>query len=622
MKINALKNHIYKAKMLRVLMLAIVCVLSACGADKVEHQDEQLSQKNVEQIVQEYPYKTQQNIPAMAYIEHGETYNAETVIPPQCYTKTDGVNNPCYACHQTYRGDKDRSNAMNDGALQGEYQFSDLGVTNHWKNLFIDRRPLIKNISDAQIKDWIAQDNYSDFIDKQQQDKHWKGEYTPIENLAYPEQAFNQQGLAKDGSHWVAFNYKPFPSTFWPTNGSTSDAMIRLPKAFREVNGKYSQDVYFANLALVEITMKELAQTTLPTISEYKVGVDLNNDGVMSNEINRIVKQENYLGDASDISLEHTLYPQDTEFLHTVRYIGVNEQGGIYNAPRMKEVRYMKKHNFKSKQSLASEYYLEQKEKDSENLPQVKQLGDRGINTGFGWTVNGYIENEQGQLRHQYDQELAFCSGCHKTIGSTLDQTFSFPRKVDGVEGWGYQNLASQHDAPNKGETQGEFLTYFERVGGGDEFRQNGEMLARWFDKNGKVDSDKVKAANNIYELITPSPERALQLNKAYLTIVKEQSYLFGRDAVLTKATNVLEKVDESQQPLAHAHRYQWDLRLDWHKNLNKGKKLANDNRAVTAKYDSAEITKSHDLIFKDITTVKGITMVKGLAISSEATTQ
>ena len=103
---------------------------------------------------------------------------------------------------------------MNDGSLQGEYQFSDLGVTNHWKNLFVDRRPLIKNISDQQIQHWTKQDNYTDFIDKQRNDKKWRGEYTPIKNLPYPEQAFDQQGLAKDGSHWVAFNYKPFPSTF------------------------------------------------------------------------------------------------------------------------------------------------------------------------------------------------------------------------------------------------------------------------------------------------------------------------------------------------------------------------------------------------------------------------
>lgn len=230
----------------------------------------------------------------------------------------------------------------------------------------------------------------------------------------------------------------------------------------------------------------------------------------------------------------------------------------------------MKKHRFKSRENLASTYYLEQKEKNSENLPQVQQVGDRGINTNVGWILNGYIEDEKGELRHQYDQELAFCSGCHKTIGSTLDQTFSFPRKVDGAKGWGYQNLAVQKDVPNIGETQGEFLTYFERVGGGDEFRQNTEMLKKWFTPEGKVNREKVKGVANLYELITPSPERAMALNKAYLTIVKEQSFIYGRDANLSSSENVLKTVDEAIAPLAEEHRYQWDIRLDWSKDNHK----------------------------------------------------
>ncbi|TMO96770.1 hypothetical protein CWC11_21100, partial [Pseudoalteromonas sp. S3178] len=64
----------------------------------------------------------------------------------------------------------------------------------------------------------------------------------------------------------------------------------------------------------------------------------------------------------------------------------------------------------------------------------------------------------------------------------------------------------------------------------------------------------------------TPSKPRALALNKAYLTIVKEQSYLFGRDATIVKARNVLEQVDDSQQPLELEHRYVWDMQLDWNK--------------------------------------------------------
>ncbi|MEI5637914.1 hypothetical protein R3P08_15290 [Pseudoalteromonas sp. UG3-1] len=508
------------------------------------------------------PYSEGDDIPATAFMAHDEVYNPESVIPPQCYTKTDGVNNPCYACHQSY-DDKKRPNMMRDGNLQGAYEFSDLGFKNHWKNLFKDRSELIANISDQDITNWVNQDNYAPLIEKLKADPSWKGEITPIENLAYPEQAFDEQGFAKDGSGWVAFNYKPFPSTFWPTNGSTGDVMIRLADAFRETSGSFSKDVYLANLSLVEMAVKGLDTITTPEISESQIGTDLNGDGVLS-RITKIKARQYYVGDANSIKLAHELYPENTEFLHTVRYIGVDEQGNIFNAPRMKEVRYMKKHNFKSKQSLGAAYYREAKEKAFENYPQTLYLGDQGINNNFGWTLNGYIEDKEGQLRPQHEQELAFCNGCHKTIGSTYDQTFSFARKVEGKLGWGYIDLKAMTDVPNKGETQGEFLTYMMRVGGGDEFRQNQEMLMRWFNQDGTVNKQKVKSATNLYELITPSKERALALNKAYKTIVAEQSYLFGRDATLVEAQNVLQQVDDSQQPLEPEHRYVWDMQLEW----------------------------------------------------------
>lgn len=509
-------------------------------------------------------YAPGDEIPALAYIEHKEIYNPEAVIPPQCYTKTDGVNNPCYACHQSYSSTEKRPNVMNDGSLQGGYEFSDLGTTNHWKNLFIDRSDLIVSITDEQIKEYVLQDNYSAFINKFKNDPNWSGEITEIENLAYPELAFDQQGIAKDGSHWIAFNYKPFPSTFWPTNGSTGDAMIRLDAPFRELKGRYSQDVYFANLALVEMALKDTQTITTIDISEIAVGVDLNNDGVLSSNINQIERRSHYLGDAKHIPLAKMLYPAHTEFLHTVRYLGVDEQGNIFNSPRMKEVRYMKKYAFRSKASLKSSYEKEIKEKQFEQLPQTITLGDRGIDNTFGWKLNAYIEDEYGELRHQHHQEMMFCNGCHRSVGASFDQTFSFPRKVDGKQGWGYINLHTMQDVPNLGESKGEFLTYLERVRGGDEFRQNQEMLERWFNPDGSVNKQKVESVESIYELITPSARRALDLNKAYLTIVKEQSYLYGRDATIVKARNVLKQVDESQAPLTPENIHQWDMRLLW----------------------------------------------------------
>lgn len=258
------------------------------------------------------------------------------------------------------------------------------------------------------------------------------------------------------------------------------------------------------------------------------------------------------------------LYPQGTEFLHTVRYLGIDAQGQIYNAPRMKEVRYMRKAKFNSAAALKSAYFIEAKEKTLGQLPQTTLIGDRGIDNGFGWVINGYIENQQGELRQQNKQELAYCNGCHKTLGSTIDQIFSFSRKVEGSSGWGYIDLEKIQDVASKGSQVGEYLNYFERVGGGDEFRQNTEMKKRWFHHDGTVNKERIEKLKSIYPLITPSKERALKLNKAYKLIVEEQSYIFGRDAVLKPAKNVLQQVDSTTFPLLEEHRYAWDIRLDW----------------------------------------------------------
>ena len=525
-------------------------LISACN-------DESALQNSAQDT--DYPYSEGDDIPALAYMEHNEVYNPESVIPPQCYTKTNGKNNPCYACHQSYDKSENRPNQMGDGTLQGNYEFSDVGLTNSWKNLFVDRRELIADISDKAILDYIGEDNYTASTE------NGLPAEMQIKQLSYPDEAFGEHGIANDGSGWVAYNYKPFPSTFWPTNGSTGDAMIRLPAAFQLRQGEYSEDVYLANLTLLEMALKDVDTLAVPPLNEQTIGMDLNGDGALSEAVTHIQRQSHYVGDASSIELSYQLYPQGTELLHTVRYIGVDDEGQIYNAPRMKEVRYMQKALFRSKESLASAYYAEAKDKAFEKLPQTRYLGEeKGIDNGFGWTLNAYIEDKQGQLRPQHEQELAFCNGCHKTVGSTFDQTFSFARKVPGAKGWGYINLHEIDDVPNINEQEGEFLTYMKRVGGGDEFRQNAEMLARWFNAEGKLNEAKVKQANSVYELITPSPERALALNKAYQTIVKEQSYLFGRDATITEATNVLSEIDAEQPPLLPEHRYHWDMRLDW----------------------------------------------------------
>ncbi len=493
-------------------------------------------------------------------------YNREAVIPPQCYTKTDGKFNPCYVCHQN--AVTGRENTMNDGGLQIAYSFSDQGMTNHWKNLFQDRQDAVNKISDKAILNWINQNNYTELPKRLEQAK-FKGWIPDLQNLQLGKQAFDKDGFAKDGSHWVAFNYKPFPSTFWPTNGNTDDVMIRLPEQFRQnANGQYSRDVYLANLAILEAAIKGFTEIESLPIDENKIGKDLNADGKLT-RISRIKSINTYVGKASEEFFDTYLYPKGTEFLHTVRYLGFDKKGLIVPSVRIKEVRYMRKWKAYPKSAYARQYQLEGYEKEAGNMPGYFTVGDYGLDNGNGWAIQGFIEDSRGRLRQSTFEENFFCMGCHNTVGSTIDKTFSFARKIDGAKGWGYIDLHQQQDTPTQGELNGEFLTYFQRVGGGDEFRSNEEMLERWFVK-GEVNQQAVTSVKSLYELITPSRARALALNKAYKTIVEEQSYIYGRDARVTAPPNVYSSIDNETSPTLPASAfYTWDIRLDWQHNKN-----------------------------------------------------
>ena len=95
--------------------------------------------------------------PLAAALADNSLPNREGGVPPQCYTRTGARSNPCWVCHTQKNG----RNLMDDWELQAKYDFSAVGKTNHWSNLFKDRRPAIARISDAQALDYIRQDNYT-----------------------------------------------------------------------------------------------------------------------------------------------------------------------------------------------------------------------------------------------------------------------------------------------------------------------------------------------------------------------------------------------------------------------------------------------------------------------------
>lgn len=500
---------------------------------------------------------------ARATITNDRILNDEASVPPQCYTDTKNQHNPCYTCHQMYdRRTDQRLNKLDDGALQGGYMFSEIGVFNHWQNLFKDRQNWLNNVSDESILTYINQDNYSNLAGSLQQ-AGWKGFVPDLKDYQLGAAAFDNKGLALDGSYWVAFNYKPFPGTFWPTNGSTDDVLVRLGKKFRELNGVFNSDIYFINLTLAELNIKDIEKASIWPIDETKIGFDIDQNGILS-VTETVAKSTHYIGDASDTALEFQQFPAETELMHSVRYVGIAEDDSIYIPARMKELRYMKKINVLSRSTITSRYDNERKEKLLGLLPNFISRGDSGFDNGQGWFIQGFIEDYDGNLRPQSHEENMFCMGCHAAIGTTIDSTFSYARKLTGAAGWGYINLRGMPDAPSISEAGGEILNYLKRAGGGSEFRENPEMLSKWYNSDGTVNEAKIRSAD-VYTLTAPSRKRALQLNKAYTEIVRHQSYIHGRDATWVPARNVITEVDESIPPLDSAFRYYgWDLRLNW----------------------------------------------------------
>jgi hypothetical protein len=497
----------------------------------------------------------------------GKLDNLEATIPPQCYTKTEGRANPCWMCHTRSRW----PNALDDWDLQGSYDFSDAAKTNYWTNLFEDRRAAIAKIGDEEILAWIRADNYAPLQKAlaARDEDDYRGFRPDLDFAA----GFDEEGFARDGSHWRAFRYKPFPGAFWPTNGSADDVMIRLPPRFRQTaEGRESRAVYKANLAILEASMAsdpELLAAELrwpiEAVDERAAGVDLDGDGELEAEVRELVGlPSHYVGAAASQGVRRGLYPEGTEFLHSVRYL--DPEGGA--ATRMKELRYSTRFATLSDLAIQNAYRREADEKLEGGLPSFGGNPLTGLRNDFGWRLQGFIEDRQGRLRVQTEEETYFCMGCHSNLGVTADQSFAFPRKLPGAAGWGYQDLGSIPDAPLLGHDRGEIATWLARAEAGDEFRSNAEMLARWFTE-GELDEQALAAAKDIAAILTPSPARALLLDKAYLVIVREQSFTRGRDPVVEPLTTVHRRIeDDLSTELSEAERVYLDasLRLAWPK--------------------------------------------------------
>ncbi|WP_020651195.1 hypothetical protein [Solimonas variicoloris] len=499
---------------------------------------------------------------AAARAAAGRFDNREAPVVAACYTRTDGAANPCWVCHTAANG----HNRADDAHLQVRYAFSAAAHTNHWTNLFVDRRAAIAQIGDDAILAWVRADNYTPLREQLATRRDYLGWRPDLDLRA----GFDEQGFARDGSRWRAFRYMPFPGTFWASNGSADDVFIRLPAAFySDADGRYSVERYRVNLAILEAALA--VPDTLPDaqlvrrvepLSEDVAGFDLDGDGRVGGTVDTIRGLPARYATVAPIAVRRWLYPQGTEFLHSVRYLDPDAPDFI--AARLKELRYSVKRGDYTPDALAKVYAEERQAKAVGALPHFAGRAETGLLNEHGWQLQAFIEDAAGRLRLQTDEEHYFCMGCHSNLGVTVDQSFSFPRKRPGADGWGYQTLAGLRPVAQAGQREPEILAYFRRARGGDEFRANAELLARWF-PDGRLDEAAVRGAD-LRALTLPSRERALALDKAYRVLVGEQRFAAGRDAPLQPPAQVHRRLDNDETGLAARDLVYRDGRLwlDW----------------------------------------------------------
>jgi hypothetical protein len=507
--------------------------------------------------------------------------NEAAYIPSQCYTKTidsqGQAHNPCYSCHI----DTEEPNYLNDSDLQISYSFAEYANTNHWSNLFSDRSPAVAAISDQAILDYVRGDNYLDAQGRiilaqtlevpptgwdYNEDGDWDG-YTPDCYFNFNDEGFDidPQG---ELTGWRAFGYAPFLGTFWPTNGSTDDVLIRLPSVLRnDIDGNFDLQTYKVNLTIVEAMIKR--QNVALETPYTENGVDLDKDGDLYGRATQVVydwaplegRYMTFVGqgkeaqDAGKIHLAGGLYPEGTEFLHSVRYIDLDDDDEIKLAARMKELRYAKKQSWLTYSELQDLTATELKEKHDfpDRLKMVIGNVEQGVTIGKGWIYQGFIEDAEGSLRPQTYEENIFCVGCHGGIGATTDTIFSFSRKFSdptfqhGWYHWTQKGLRNQPE-PMRHDGNYEYSYYLQQNGAGDEFRANQEVMDKFFDAQGQLKTDELTSLHDdMAHLLFPSRERALLMNKAYKVIVEQQGFVYGRDATVTPPENVHESVTPDQ---------------------------------------------------------------------------
>lgn len=542
---------------------------TACDSDSI--------QPNTEQNLTSYI----QSLETSNGIKYTEVENTRgAYITSMCYTKTtdkanNTLSNPCYSCHTKGK----EPNYFNDTNLQKEYNFPQEMMQNPFKNLFKDRSGIVAKISDESIENYVRTSNYFDADGSitlaKKLPQEWRG-YRPDCYFNFDAQGFDH---APSGAYtrWRAFRYYPFLGTFWPTNGSTDDVLIRLDAMFaQDLQGKFDLGIYKTNLAIVESLIKQKDIALEDEVDETQYGVDLDQNGVLGKaKMIKIASYDkmSYVGKAQlelqngTIHLAPGLFPEGTEFLHTVRYIDWDENSShIKMAARLKELRYAKKYAWSTYSEIqraanAELYEAQANGTNKSNILLFRGDFQEGMKNPISWIYQGFIEDKDGALRPQTNEETINCMGCHSHLGATTDSIFAFARKFEGVKqdaheyGWnhwlqkGLKGIKEPKVSYRNVGQKFEYSFYLQNNHSGNEFRTNDEVKEKFFDTNGSIKQGMLdQLHDDISVLLFPSKQRAMMLNKGYKSIVQEQSYIYGRDANIKPLDNVYKEFLEDKQ--------------------------------------------------------------------------
>ncbi len=570
----------YRRALVLAVMVAVVVALGGCATNVVRDQEADGSAAATSPASSIATTAGLGPAPPTGLMQVRRLRNTIAYIPPQCFTKTRGDDgkpkNPCYACHTR----SEAPNFVDDEDLQVTLKLPVPAAKNPWTNLLSPPVAHAPPMSDEATLKYVRQSNYFDAnggialaraLARPPAD--WDGNgngvwdgFVPDVEFAFDEHGFDHR---PDGTPtgWRAFAYYPFVGTFFPTNGSADDVLVRLDPALREDDaGRFDAGVYAVNLAIVEARVTR-ADVPIDPVDEVSLGVDLDRDGRLGRATRvafdaatdgrggtrmRYVGRAKWLQSAGQFPIAPGLFPLHTEFFHTVRYLDVGPDGAVAMAPRMKEVRYARKAVWLTYDAVKAHVAFEAKTTatNPDRTHGVEWFRESGVSNGLGWYFQGFIEAKDGSLRPQSLEESAFCEGCHGGIGVTTDGIFSFGRKLresSPARGWFHW---SQHDLrgipePKRRDGQFEYSLYLHEAGAGDELRANAEVRARFFDEHGDLRPDEVSGLHSdIARLLLPSPARALDLDRAYLAVVLDQSFDRGRDAVLAPSPNVLASPD------------------------------------------------------------------------------